>query len=86
LDRERVYQALQLTAETCGVELETVFEEIELLIADGMGNATPAELEIWNTIPRECDVPTPIELMEFLAECILREKHAQEEKLVEIEE
>ena len=59
-------QAIEQTARKYGVSYEEVYREIELAIAEAMKSSDTKSRKLWDGIPCQGSVPTPIELIEFL--------------------
>ena len=68
---ERVYEALKEVARREGVPLEEVMQEISMCITEGMKNCRDRDdrqaLEMWDAIPRQGRIPTPVELVAYLS-------------------
>ena len=59
-------QAMEQVAVKYGVTYEEVYQEIEAAIAEAMEKK---RCGIWGEISCQGDVPTPIELIEFIKDC-----------------
>ena len=66
MKRERIIAALQQVADENDMSLEAVLEEINHVIEIGIQSDDPSVQERWGRIPRTGQVPTAVELMEYL--------------------
>lgn len=64
-------QAMEQTARKYGVSYEEVYREIEAAIAKAMKSTDTKRRKMWDGIPCQGSVPTPIELIEFLRDYCL---------------
>ena len=65
---------IKKTAAHFGVNEEKVLSEIEFMIRDVQKSLTPEQREIWNQIPREGDLPSPKEFIEFCTNYLTEQK------------
>ena len=63
---ERIITALQQVADENGMSLEMVIEEIDRVIEIGNQSTDPRVQERWANIPRQGELPTAVELMDYL--------------------
>lgn len=61
-------KSLEAVAKMNGVSVETVKQEIELAIAVASENSDPKVQAFWNSVPRKGKVPTPEEVIAYIAE------------------
>ena len=66
------HEALRRIAEGEGEEAESVRESIRAAIAAGLADPRGSVQAHWQKMPREGDVPTPEELIAYLAEEVYR--------------
>lgn len=64
-------QALQEVAVRHNTTIEDVQEEIKLATLAGMRNADPAVLAKWKEVPCAGEVPTPEELITYIAKSVM---------------
>lgn len=77
MENERINKILGEVASENGVSVEEVLFEMEFVISQAYHNAMlsndQALHQLWNEIPRNGDVPTPIEMIDFLSKKALDE-------------
>ena len=61
-------EAIRKTAAKEGLAVEEIRKEIEKAILVGLRSQDPAIRERWKKIPCKSDVPTPEELIQYMAE------------------
>lgn len=67
MSQEKARKALETVALRNGIPPETVIREIEQTIQTAMASSDPTIQSRWADIPRSGDVPTPEELVAYLA-------------------
>ena len=77
-DIERARKALEETARKEGVSYETVIRNVENAIAEAIAkcqrNGDELLLSVWREIPCVGNVPSPVELVAYLGDKILRDQ------------
>jgi len=72
ISKEIAAHALEEIARRNGVTAETVRREIKLAMLAGMCSQDPKVQEKWKSIPCEGEVPTPEEMISYIAGEIVR--------------
>ena len=70
MEQQRVRAVLQRVADQNGVPLDTVLEEIERVIDNGMESPNPQIRVRWRRIPRRGAKPNVAELVTYLVDCV----------------
>lgn len=60
-------KAIKLTAEKEGVSVKEIRRQLELAILAGIASLDPSTRDKWKKVPCESDIPTPEELITYIA-------------------